>query len=193
MMQVARFKDPQDACAAIVAESHRLWLQNETRTDDITIIIVQINGLHDSGIAQRVNDINVKPVQQEYEATDCCGIMLKFAVQAHIEQALHRNYLFYKLTAAQLHILCECMKRLKVIAGDIIVQQENESGCFYIVGKGEFEALVSQVHCNNVFSGKKAFLLAPFTQMPEPLMPFGHSNWISCYTCTLLLSDVHIE
>lgn len=44
---VAKFKDPHDACAAIVAESYRLWLQNETRTDDITIIVVQINGLHD--------------------------------------------------------------------------------------------------------------------------------------------------
>lgn len=47
MVQVAKFKDPHDACAAIVAESYRLWLQNETRTDDITIIVVQINGLHD--------------------------------------------------------------------------------------------------------------------------------------------------
>lgn len=44
---VAKFKHPHDACAAVVAESHRLWLQNETRTDDITIIVVQINGLHD--------------------------------------------------------------------------------------------------------------------------------------------------
>lgn len=43
--QVAKFKDPRDACAAIVAESYRLWLQYETRTDDITVIIVHVNGL----------------------------------------------------------------------------------------------------------------------------------------------------
>ena len=43
--QVAKHKDPRDACAAIVAESYRLWLQYETRTDDITIIVVHINGL----------------------------------------------------------------------------------------------------------------------------------------------------
>eukprot|EP00252_Welwitschia_mirabilis_P017045 TRINITY_DN3789_c0_g1_i2.p1 TRINITY_DN3789_c0_g1~~TRINITY_DN3789_c0_g1_i2.p1 ORF type:complete len:394 (+),score=19.45 TRINITY_DN3789_c0_g1_i2:536-1717(+) len=42
---VAKCKDPHEACAAIATESHRLWLQNETRTDDITIIIVQIHGL----------------------------------------------------------------------------------------------------------------------------------------------------
>ncbi|KAG6545348.1 hypothetical protein Mapa_013197 [Marchantia paleacea] len=44
---VAKHKDPQDACAAIVAESYRLWLQNETRTDDITIIVVFIDNLLD--------------------------------------------------------------------------------------------------------------------------------------------------
>lgn len=42
---VANHKDPRDACAAIVAESYRLWLQYETRTDDITIIVVHISGL----------------------------------------------------------------------------------------------------------------------------------------------------
>lgn len=44
-IQVANYKDPRDACAAIVAESYRLWLQYETRTDDITVIVVHINGL----------------------------------------------------------------------------------------------------------------------------------------------------
>lgn len=45
---VAKHKDPRDACAAIVAESYRLWLQYETRTDDITVIVVHINGLTDA-------------------------------------------------------------------------------------------------------------------------------------------------
>lgn len=45
--QVAKYKDPRDACAAIVAESYRLWLQYETRTDDITVIVVHVNGLND--------------------------------------------------------------------------------------------------------------------------------------------------
>lgn len=45
IFQVAKHKDPRDACAAIVAESYRLWLQYETRTDDITVIVVHVNGL----------------------------------------------------------------------------------------------------------------------------------------------------
>lgn len=45
--QAAKYKDPKDACAAIVAEAYRLWLQYETRTDDITIIVVHIDGLRE--------------------------------------------------------------------------------------------------------------------------------------------------
>lgn len=44
-IQVAKFKDIQEAANAIVSESYRLWLQYETRTDDITIIILKLNGL----------------------------------------------------------------------------------------------------------------------------------------------------
>jgi hypothetical protein len=32
-----------------VAESYRLWLQYETRTDDITVIVVHVNGLAEVG------------------------------------------------------------------------------------------------------------------------------------------------
>lgn len=46
---VNKFIDPRDACAAIAAESYRLWLEHENRTDDITIIIVHISDLHKSG------------------------------------------------------------------------------------------------------------------------------------------------
>ncbi|XP_022749017.1 probable protein phosphatase 2C 35 [Durio zibethinus] len=39
----AAYTDPRDACAAIAGESYKLWLEHSIRTDDITIIIVQIN------------------------------------------------------------------------------------------------------------------------------------------------------
>ncbi|PSS33917.1 Protein like [Actinidia chinensis var. chinensis] len=46
---VARYTDPRDACSAIAAESYKLWLEHEHRTDDITIIIVHIKELFNSG------------------------------------------------------------------------------------------------------------------------------------------------
>jgi len=36
---ILKFTDPLDACRAVVAESYRLWLQYEVRTDDITMIL----------------------------------------------------------------------------------------------------------------------------------------------------------
>lgn len=45
IFQVTKYKDSRDACAAIVVKSYRLWLQFETRTDDITVLVVHINGL----------------------------------------------------------------------------------------------------------------------------------------------------
>eukprot|EP00195_Chlamydomonas_chlamydogama_P010756 CAMPEP_0202906016 /NCGR_PEP_ID=MMETSP1392-20130828/37031_1 /ASSEMBLY_ACC=CAM_ASM_000868 /TAXON_ID=225041 /ORGANISM="Chlamydomonas chlamydogama, Strain SAG 11-48b" /LENGTH=1079 /DNA_ID=CAMNT_0049594355 /DNA_START=194 /DNA_END=3430 /DNA_ORIENTATION=- len=44
---VSKFDDPQEACFSVVAESYRLWLQHETRTDDITMLVVQFQGLED--------------------------------------------------------------------------------------------------------------------------------------------------
>jgi cAMP-dependent protein kinase regulator len=41
----AKFKDPLEACRAVVAEAYELWLQYELRTDDITIICIFIDGV----------------------------------------------------------------------------------------------------------------------------------------------------
>jgi hypothetical protein len=39
---VSKISDPREACAEIVSESYQIWLEHESRTDDITIIIVHI-------------------------------------------------------------------------------------------------------------------------------------------------------
>jgi hypothetical protein len=45
LVQVSAFDDPHEACLSVVAESYRLWLNYETRTDDITMIVLQFSGL----------------------------------------------------------------------------------------------------------------------------------------------------
>nr|KYP66932.1 Protein phosphatase 2C and cyclic nucleotide-binding/kinase domain-containing protein [Cajanus cajan] len=188
---VAKFKDPRDACAAIVAESYRLWLQYETRTDDITVIIVHINGLTEPAVGQSAcyGDVLRTPVPQVVEVTgsespstfgwnarnhrvrhDLSRARLRalenslengqawvppssahrktWEEEAHIEQALHDHFLFRKLTDSQCHVLLDCMQRVEVQPGDIIVKQYSlqggEGDCFYVVGSGEFEVLTTQ-------------------------------------------------
>ena len=41
-MQVSQHEDPQDGAMALVVEAYQHWLQYETRTDDITAIVIQI-------------------------------------------------------------------------------------------------------------------------------------------------------
>jgi hypothetical protein len=43
------YQDPREACSAIAAESYKLWLEHENRTDDITIIIVHIRDSENVG------------------------------------------------------------------------------------------------------------------------------------------------
>ena len=47
----AKFKDPLEACKAVVAEAYELWLQYECRTDDITMICMFISASDASSTA----------------------------------------------------------------------------------------------------------------------------------------------
>ncbi|KAF7819783.1 protein phosphatase 2C and cyclic nucleotide-binding/kinase domain-containing protein isoform X1 [Senna tora] len=186
---VAKFKDPRDACAAIVAESYRLWLQFETRTDDITIIVVHINGLTNPAAGLSASDVLRNPVPQVVEVTgsespsamswnsknprarhDLSRARLRaienslengqawvppssahrktWEEEAQIEQALNDHFLFRKLTDSQCHVLLDCMQRVEVQPGDVIVKQGGEGDCFYVVGSGEFEVLATQEEQN---------------------------------------------
>ncbi|KAA3477060.1 protein phosphatase 2C and cyclic nucleotide-binding/kinase domain-containing protein-like [Gossypium australe] len=209
IFQIAKYKDPRDACAAIVAESYRLWLQYETRTDDITVIVVHISGL--SGVnceTAKPATILRPPVPQVLEATgsespstfswssrnhrarhDLSRARLRaiesslengqvwvppppshrktWEEEAHIERALHDHFLFRKLTASQCHVLLDCMQRVEVQPGDIVVKQGGEGDCFYVVGSGEFEVLATQEDKN----GEVPRVLQKYTA--EKLSSFG--------------------
>lgn len=42
---VSKFDDPLEACTSVCAEAYRRWIEMETRTDDITMIVIQFAGL----------------------------------------------------------------------------------------------------------------------------------------------------
>lgn len=207
---VSKFKDPRDACAAIVAESYRLWLQYETRTDDITVIVVHINGLIDIGTGQSASPLTVsRPiVPHVIEVTgsespstfswnsknhrvrhDLSRARLRaiesslengqawvppspahrktWEEEAHIERVLHDHFLFRKLTDSQCHVLLDCMQRVAVQPGEIVVKQGGDGDCFYVVGCGEFEVLATQEEK----SGEVSRVLQRYTA--EKLSSFG--------------------
>ncbi|XP_062148034.1 protein phosphatase 2C and cyclic nucleotide-binding/kinase domain-containing protein [Alnus glutinosa] len=207
---VAKFKDARDACAAIVAESYRLWLQYETRTDDITVIVVHVNGLTDTAVGHSATPGAVlrPPVPHVIEVTgsespstfswntrnhrvrhDLSRARLRaiesslengqfwippspahrktWEEEAHIERALHDHFLFRKLTDTQCHVLLDCMQRVEVQPGEVVVKQGGEGDCFYVVGSGEFEVLATQEEQN----GEVPRVLHRYTA--EKLSSFG--------------------
>ena len=46
---MARYDDPQEAAISLVVESYRLWLSYETRTDDITAIVIMTETIETQG------------------------------------------------------------------------------------------------------------------------------------------------
>lgn len=207
---VTKYKDPRDACAAIVAESYRLWLQYETRTDDITVIVVQINEFEDAAVGElsKSDAVFMPPLPQVIEVTgsespsvvgwssrnqrvrhDLSRARLRaletsietgqlwvpsspahrktWEEEAHIEKALRDHFLFRKLTDSQCHVLLDCMQRVEVHAGDIVVKQGGEGDCFYVVGNGTFEVFATQAEKN----GDVRRVLQQYTA--EKLSSFG--------------------
>ncbi|KAJ7549507.1 hypothetical protein O6H91_07G056700 [Diphasiastrum complanatum] len=188
---VSKFKDPRDACAAVVTESYRLWLQYETRTDDITIIVVFIDGLEDAGgntaleeDASLASNIlyemeenespltskriftETRPPRHDPSAARLRAIEASLEQEAlwappselrtktpeekaHIKHALQGNFLFHKLMEKQWQVLYDCLKRVYVHAGEIVIRQGAEDEHFYIVESGEFEVLVSEQQGGN--------------------------------------------
>ncbi|EYU30730.1 hypothetical protein ABFS82_11G051800 [Erythranthe guttata] len=205
---VAKHKDPRDACAAIVAESYRLWLQYETRTDDITVIVVHINGLNDAAFGESAkSDAELRPLPHVIEVSgsespsvvnwrsrnrarhDISRARLRalesslesgqawvpsspahrktWEEEGQIERSLRDHFLFRKLTDSQCHVLLDCMQRVEVQAGEIVVQQGGDGDCFYVVGNGEFEVSATQEEKN----GEVSRVLQRYTA--EKLSSFG--------------------
>jgi hypothetical protein len=50
-------------------------------------------------------------------------MLLTSILQAHIERALHDHFLFRKLTDTQCHVLLDCMQRVEVQPGEVVVKQ----------------------------------------------------------------------
>ncbi|XP_047313239.1 probable protein phosphatase 2C 35 [Impatiens glandulifera] len=77
---VTRYPDSRDACSFIAGESCKIWLENENRTDDITIIIVHIKELSDlvptnvvvvGGVGSGVNNMDGMVLKTDKGNTRC--------------------------------------------------------------------------------------------------------------------------
>ncbi|KAI3821979.1 hypothetical protein L1987_09559 [Smallanthus sonchifolius] len=85
---VDRYMDPRSACAAVAAESYKLWLEHENRTDDITIVVVHVNGLSNSGVEEGGSSSGIQPTELKPDITPPRSEMFG-SVGSNFSQSLH--------------------------------------------------------------------------------------------------------
>lgn len=170
---VSKFDDPQEACYSVVAESYRLWLQYETRTDDITMIVIQFSGLE--AALQYSNSYRSVPAMQTWNQvalptpleafqsssaspTDIEHTSLevqsflsmqpsssKTAEDLHnLREAVAGNFLFAYLSEELRKRVFDVMERKTVQADEVVIRQGDMGDNFYIVDSGEYAVLVDE-------------------------------------------------
>lgn len=158
---VVKYPDPHEAARAIVEESYRLWLQYETRTDDITIIIVHLSGLAPTKPARassvrglpgppprdplsmtRVKAVEPPPQEEAWAARP--DVPQKTALEvARIDRAVQGTFLAQNTSEPQRQLVYRSMERMTFQAGDIIVRQGELGDKFFVVEEGELDVFVA--------------------------------------------------
>ena len=167
---VASYKDPGEACRVVVHESYTLWLRHEVRTDDITMIVIQIKGLkkgtNKTGRNQLRNSIVQRPVRrrrkrdvvaggdpdmgnkyaaedaEEYDITAHASVKTK-EEEKRLKRAVKSNFLFIHLDALQQSNIFSVMEKVQVAKGDTIIRQGDDGDKFYVVDEGKFDVFVA--------------------------------------------------
>eukprot|EP00239_Pterosperma_sp_CCMP1384_P005868 CAMPEP_0197853594 /NCGR_PEP_ID=MMETSP1438-20131217/23022_1 /TAXON_ID=1461541 /ORGANISM="Pterosperma sp., Strain CCMP1384" /LENGTH=1036 /DNA_ID=CAMNT_0043468065 /DNA_START=138 /DNA_END=3245 /DNA_ORIENTATION=+ len=166
---VGNIGDPHAACNAVVSESYRLWLQYETRTDDITIIIIQIKNKGGARAGPSLSQDKLpqtdnRPVRRNLSKQKRAAIQQaaedddddepyappKDIVQktpeeiANIDAAVKANFLFSNLSDAKRKTIYEVMLKRETKPGEVIIKQGDKGDHFYVIEKGEFDVYVAR-------------------------------------------------
>ncbi|TMW59469.1 hypothetical protein Poli38472_004538 [Pythium oligandrum] len=169
---VAQYDDPLEACQKVVAESYRLWLTYELRTDDISIICVyfkfsgdslpkrdprQQSGALDKQQLRPVRRGMSKEKRRAQMRKDMAQLVKEEDLAYHVRDhtipktdeemgVIHRitrdNWLFRQLTQSQKEDIYAVMERIVVRSGDVVIKQGDPGDKFYIVEAGSFQVTV---------------------------------------------------
>jgi len=166
---VARFDDPLEAAKTIVAESYRLWLQYETRTDDITMVIAYISGISDEpakaalppsvgpagqnkkptrrGVSSKGRRSSIESTfssfgaDEEFVAAD--NIIPKTEKELEsLRTATATNFLFSRLVDEQRKLIYNLMEKRAVEAGEVIIRQGDPGEHYFVIETGEYDVYV---------------------------------------------------
>ena len=167
---VGRFSDPIEAAKFICAESYRLWLQNDERTDDITVIVINFEMMRQrKGVAVTSHSPRASAPAAEEQARPVRKVMSKarrkdisenwdtaeeveFDFKANLSpktpEELERvsamvrtNFMFQHLSAQQREQIFSVMTLRAVEADELIIREGDAGDEMYIIDEGEFSVL----------------------------------------------------
>jgi len=155
-----------------VQKAYQLWLQYEVRTDDITVIVVKLDGLHEASKDERSQekrrktahektnviitsqrDAKRRKTRKKIASNPQLQNLATFYPEEHkvpkgkeererIRKAVKENFLFSKLNSEQLELTIDVMKRQQVKLGEILIREGDEGDKFYIAEKGTYDVIV---------------------------------------------------
>ena len=147
-------------------------MQYEVRTDDITVIVVKLDGLHEASKDERSQekrrktahektniiitsqrDAKRRKTRKKIASNPQLQNLATFYPEEHkvpkgkeererIRKAVKENFLFSKLNSEQLELTIDVMKRQKVKTGEILIREGDEGDKFYIAEKGTYDVIV---------------------------------------------------
>eukprot|EP00605_Chrysophyceae_sp_TOSAG23-4_P001049 GSChrysophyteH1.ASY1.ANO1.1154.1 assembled CDS len=166
---LAEYPDIIDGAKHVVNQSYELWLQNDQRTDDITIIILKFDDIrgkegHVAQITPRVNEIKeneqARPVRkvankarrrdisENWDVADDTEFDFEANTTSKTSEQLERvaamvktNFMFQHLSAAQREKIFSVMSLRDVKADEMIIREGDAGDEMYIIDEGQFHVL----------------------------------------------------
>lgn len=166
---LSKFEDPVKGAKHVIAESYRLWLTYDERTDDISMIVIHLRGFIEKKSAEPSTIMRTtsmptaitKPVRSNMSKNKRKVIMEQGSAAgptevfdfnaeavdkspeelARLEEMVRSNFMFMHLTNKQRGMIYLVMKLRKVSVGELIIKEGDPGDEMYVVNSGEFAVL----------------------------------------------------
>jgi len=159
-----KYKDPLEACRHVVAEAYKMWMIHDVRTDDITMIRIDLNWLNSDHIMSAGADSAggkafrhkgvTKDKQKQIELSgfkhddstpfelDKHTFEKSDEAVAEIAKALQHNSLFQHLPSEAITNAVACFEEVSINTGDALIKQGDAGEYYYVAKSGEYEVLL---------------------------------------------------
>jgi len=158
----SKYTDPLEACRHVVAEAYKMWMIHDIRTDDITMIRIDLEWANtdqsvqdNEGASKAFRHRGVTKNKQKQielsgfkhddsEPFDIAKYTFEKeeATVKAIRESVNLNSLFQSLSSTDKDKAVSCFEEVNCKADDILIKQGDAGSYYYIAKSGEYEVLL---------------------------------------------------